>query len=400
MEDVYFKKVVTYHFWQHRLQFNVAQDLFSSNDIDLGTQFLLRSIVEAHYAPPASLLDLGCGYGPLGLTLKALFPDCRAQLVDKDALAVAYTQRNAVLNALPHVNVHPSLGYDAVSKTDFDLIVSNIPGKAGDRAIKYLLVEGQYHLAPAGIMAVVAVAPLEDTVNQALTQSGAEVLLKRQRADHVVFHYRFASENNRRPRPTALQRGIYTRTEQTFHLGRVRAPMQTAYGLAEFDSLDYRTELLIKALYDFQGPDLIRRAALLNPGQGHCAVTLYKVMRPENVVLVDRDLLALEYTRYNLVNNKCPPENIQAKHRTGFGADEPVDLCVAVLREEEGQAALQLTVDQVLQNLTPGGLALIAGSSTAIARLGARLQAEKRAQIRGKEKLKGYSLLAFNSVAH
>jgi 16S rRNA (guanine1207-N2)-methyltransferase len=397
MEDVYLKRVVNYHFWKHHLRFKIAQDLFSSNDIDLGTQFLLRSIVEANYPQPASLLDLGCGYGPLGLTLKALFPDCRTHLIDKDALALSYAQQNAALNELPQVTVYPSLGYDAVNKTDFDLIVSNVPGKAGERVIKYILKDGHYCLAPAGLMAIVVVEPLEALVDQTLNQPEVEIILKRRRSGHVVFHYRFTADINRRQRASAFERGVYYRTEKTFHTGRFRSLMQTAYGLPEFDSLDYRTELLIKGLYDYQGPD-IRRVAVLNPGQGHCAVTLSKVLHPENVLIVDRDLLALKYARLNLIINKYPPEKIEIKHRAGFGADQPVDLCAVVLREEEGQEAVYLTVTQVLKNLAAGGIALIGGSSTAINRLGTRLQAESRARINGKEKWKGYSLLALSRV--
>ena len=54
------------------LEFDVAQTLFSGHEIDQGSALLLRSL---DVATPARVLDLGCGYGVLGITLARLFPD-------------------------------------------------------------------------------------------------------------------------------------------------------------------------------------------------------------------------------------------------------------------------------------------------------------------------------------
>jgi 16S rRNA (guanine1207-N2)-methyltransferase len=401
MEDVYFKKIVTYNFWKHSLQFKSSQDLFSSDDVDLGTQFLLRSIVEGKYAPPGSFLDLGCGYGPLGLTLKSLLPDCQVHLVDKDALALEYSRQNAELNRLPGVDIYGSLGYDSVRKSDFDLIVSNIPGKAGEPVIAYLLDEGRYRLAPAGIMAVVIVDPLETTVEKILSSvKGVEIIQKRTRPGHAVFHYRFiATPDTQTPPQTALERGIYTRNRMTFHFDDFTFPLQTTYGLPEFDTLDYRSELLTKALLSLKGQS-VHRAALINPGQGHVAVATSRIFNPDHISLIGRDLLALEYSRLNLISNGYQPQNIEVRHQVGVDlhrADD-VDIIAGVLREEEGQEALLQTLEQALSNLSAGGTVLVAGSSTAIARLGTRMQTEGRLHIKGRDKWRGYSLLALGRV--
>src|SRR5215208_4474910 len=97
--DVYYKKTIPFNFSKQRLQFRVSQDLFSSHDIDVGTRFLLRTLVTSkELGRPSAILDLGCGYGPIGLTLKSLYPDAVVHLTDRDALAVEYTGQNAVLN--------------------------------------------------------------------------------------------------------------------------------------------------------------------------------------------------------------------------------------------------------------------------------------------------------------
>jgi len=49
LEDIYYKKTITYNAWKHSFQFKTSQELFSSQDIDLGTKQLLRTVVEADY---------------------------------------------------------------------------------------------------------------------------------------------------------------------------------------------------------------------------------------------------------------------------------------------------------------------------------------------------------------
>ncbi len=127
-EDIYFHKTVDFHAGKINLRFRTSQALFSSHNVDIGTRFLLRSIIESDYKP-GRILDMGCGYGPLGLTLKKLYPDSHVEMVDRDALAIAYSRQNAELNGLAGVEICGSLGYDDVQRTDFDLITCKYTGK-------------------------------------------------------------------------------------------------------------------------------------------------------------------------------------------------------------------------------------------------------------------------------
>jgi 16S rRNA (guanine1207-N2)-methyltransferase len=317
--DVYFKKIINFNFRKQSLVFKTSQELFSSHDIDLGTRYLLRTVMESGYGQPERILDVGCGYGPLGLTFKKIFPGSLVHLVDRDALAVDYTRQNAELNGVTDATVYGSLGYDDVKRTDFDLILSNIPGKAGERVIRYMLEEAVYYLSPDGITAVVIVDPLEELVAQALEGSpDIEILFRKKRPGHTVFHYRF----NSRPaegilRQSAVERDIYLRNRMQVKAGDLEFSMQTASGLSEFDSLDYRSELLVKALQDIRKAG-VRQAAVFNPGQGHTAVAIWRMFQPKRIVLVDRDLLSLRYTRINLISNGCPDDLIDISHQTGI----------------------------------------------------------------------------------
>jgi len=400
-EDVYFHKTVSFRAGKHSLLFRTSQELFSSHDIDTGTRFLLRTMAEAGCGNFQRILDVGCGYGPLGLSLKSLYPDSAMHLIDRDALAVEYSRQNAAINGLKGVEIYGSLGYDDVPRTDFDLIVSNIPGKAGDSVIAYLLRESRYYLAPGGMVAIVVVSPLEETVAKVLADTpGAAVILKRNRSGHAVFHYRFSGENTPpKPNVTAFERGIYHRQKVAMRLENLDCAMQTAYGLPEFDSLSYGSEMLVDALYSLQSRNL-RRAVVFNPGQGHVPVALWKLLRPRHVALVDRDLLALRYSRLNLVLNGCLPESISISRQVGIGikSGEKTDLFLGVLREEEGKEATFLTLDSAAAQLSPDGIIILSAGSTAVTRLVAYVASQGLLRIKQRERRRGYSLLVLEKL--
>ena len=393
-EDAYFHKYVTFLAWKQNLRFRVSQGLFSSYDIDTGTRFLLRTVFEAGYQPQC-ILDLGCGYGPLGLTLKSLHPESVVHMVDRDALAVDYSRQNAELNGLSGVEIYGSLGYDDVKPGKFDLIVANIPGKAGEPVITHLLREAGYYLAPGGLAAVVVVAPLEDAVAKILGETpGAEIVLRRNRSGHAVFHYKFNDEG---PAPEAsrdsIERGVYHRIDVRMKVENIEYAMQTASGLPEFDSLSYGTRMLVKALAYTRGMK-VRRASVFNPGQGHVPVAVWKSVKPDNISLVDRDLLALRYSRLNLVRNGCPADIINASHGVGIEpSGKKADLVIGALREDEGRDANLLMLDRAAEQLAGSGLIIVSAGSTAVTRLVAHVESTGRLRVRARERWKGNSLL-------
>jgi len=392
-EDVYFKKVVTFRAWKHSLQFRVSQDLFSSHDIDLGTKLLLRTIIEADYDRPQKVLDIGCGYGPIGLTLKSVFTSALVHMVDRDALAIEYSRQNAVLNKLTDVEVYGGLGYDDLKTAEFDLIVSNIPAKAGESVISYLLKESVYYLAHNGVVAVVVVKPLEQFVEKVLENTPPiSVLLKRTRPGHSVFHYQFAGKPPvPQPDRSAFERGVYDRASSEFRVGNLKFPIRAAYGLPEFDSLSYGSELAMRALQNLPNP-IVQRAAIFNPGQGHLAVAVWKLFRPERIVLVDRDLLALRFSRLNLSLNECPDERVVVSHQSGLTLtnEDEADLFVIRLREESRDAN-NMVVKQTSKKLSKNGIILVSASSTAITRLIDDL--EGIFSVRSRERWRGNSVL-------
>lgn len=394
MEQIYLKKTLEFEYAGQRLQFQVAQDLFSSHQIDIGSARLIRSFSQQSLGPFRKVLDLGSGYGVLGLMLKAMYPHSLVHLVDRDALAVAFSARNAALNGLEGVLAYGSLVYDDVPSRDFDCILSNIPGKAGEPVIASILHDARYFLAPQGMVAIVVVTALEPLVKELLSAPDITITYHQSRSGHAVFHYGFQGHLSAPPTyDPGLDRGLYQREAVMFPLGDDDCTVHTARGLAEFDTLGYSTRLLVDALPELGAK--AERVAVFNPGQGYVPLAAWKLLAPRALQLVERDLLSLRYARRNLLDNGCPDERIALIHQVGWQLPSAVDLVLGVLREEEGPEALAWSVERAAEALVPDGQMVLAGSSTAITRLSKAASLGARLRIEGRKRHKGQSLVVF-----
>ncbi|MFW5954497.1 MAG: class I SAM-dependent methyltransferase [Guyparkeria sp.] len=123
----------------HRLVLHSTWGLFSPREIDAGTRLLL----EHSPVPPAgsTIVDLGCGYGPIGIAMARACPDGRAILLDKDFVAVDYAQGNIGRNRLENAEARLSNGLSAVEGTRFDRLYSNVPAKVGKEMWQIMLFD-------------------------------------------------------------------------------------------------------------------------------------------------------------------------------------------------------------------------------------------------------------------
>lgn len=129
--------------------------VFSKNRIDTGTKLLVESL--RFPAEVRQVLDLGCGYGPIGLTVARLLPQATVYLSDINERAVALAQSNAQMNRIENVRIEVGEGFAPFGKEQFDMIVTNPPIRTGKQVIYTMIEEGFRRLNPEGwFVAVVA----------------------------------------------------------------------------------------------------------------------------------------------------------------------------------------------------------------------------------------------------
>ena len=144
----------------HTLKFKSTWGIFSPREIDAGTHLLLKHL---ELQENEIALDLGCGYGPIGLTIAACAPKGQVHMVDKDFMAVEYASRNAELNGLNHAKAYLSNGLSHVPKEiQFTTVVSNVPAKVGKEMLSIMLHDIHAQLAPGGQLVVVTINGLRD----------------------------------------------------------------------------------------------------------------------------------------------------------------------------------------------------------------------------------------------
>jgi 16S rRNA (guanine1207-N2)-methyltransferase len=147
--------------------------VFSHGHVDAGTGLLLR---EAPAPPPRGhLLDLGCGAGPIALTLALRSPKATVWAVDVNARARTLTELNAARNGILNVRVVPPDGVpDGVA---FETIWSNPPIRIGKPALQSLLATWCGRLTPSGVAVLVVQKHLGgDSLQAWLTAQGFPTL--------------------------------------------------------------------------------------------------------------------------------------------------------------------------------------------------------------------------------
>jgi 16S rRNA G1207 methylase RsmC len=186
--DNYYKKRIAYTCKGERFSFDIAHTLFSSFEVDDGTDLLLRTL---NVPPPDTILDLGCGAGVIGIVLNRFFPQTQVVMADKDLLAVRYARHNIALNGIERALVLGSVGLEHVPDIRFDLIVSNIPAKIGDLAIEQeFILAPLERLRPGGDYWFVTVSGLNRLIPGIGSRHGLRLKEVKKRSGYTVYHLR------------------------------------------------------------------------------------------------------------------------------------------------------------------------------------------------------------------
>ena len=136
--------------------------VFSPRSIDEGTLLLMKHI---EVGVNDICLDLGCGYGPIGLALAKHCTKGEVHMVDKDFVAIELANNNANLNNLSNAKAYFSDAFLQVpNEVKFDQVISNLPAKVGREQLSIILYDAFDALKPGGKITVVTINGLKDFI--------------------------------------------------------------------------------------------------------------------------------------------------------------------------------------------------------------------------------------------
>jgi hypothetical protein len=325
-------KTVPLRFRDIDLSFALSHGLFSSHDIDRGTRFLLKRLSRMWDGDgdlPRTVLDAGCGAGIIAIaaavSLRRLYAargnaasfHVRAQ--DRDDLARIFTEYNAEANGvLPgelSAHTEPLLG--GPPDVRWDLLLSNIPAKAGLPVLDDFIRRFPELLAPNGTALLVVVHTLAGFFRSRLMEAGGTVE-EETAAEHTVFAFRApdahwgktAAAAGGDPAGKAAASGdflashpAYIREHCECELERIPLRLDTVYGAPDFDGPGGETMAAIKLAWRLKPSALSRAGKILvhEPGQGWFPAWLAAFLDPPPgaLVLSGRNILALKAAAHN-----------------------------------------------------------------------------------------------------
>ena len=128
------------------LVFATDSGVFSRRELDRGTEVLLAALPES---VPGPVLDMGCGYGTIGVAVGARWPGLSVTMADVNRRACDLARENARRNGV-RAEVMESDGYMALTGRRFATILQNPPIRAGKQTVYRILDEAKTRLAPGG----------------------------------------------------------------------------------------------------------------------------------------------------------------------------------------------------------------------------------------------------------
>ncbi len=131
----------------HHYTFRTDDGVFSKTGVDYGSQVLLKALRKEELY--GSVLDLGCGYGVIGIVLKTLVPDCAVTCSDVNPRAAELAGINGRLNSAD-IRVLVSDRFEQIPG-HFDAVVTNPPIRAGKKTVYAIFEEAYDHLNDGGL---------------------------------------------------------------------------------------------------------------------------------------------------------------------------------------------------------------------------------------------------------
>ncbi len=119
-----------------RFEFLTASSVFSVKRVDAGTRVLIENMI---LPPNGYVLDIGCGYGPVGIVAARINPCLHVVLTDVNRRAIQLARQNVERNSLTNIEVRQGSLYAPVADFCFDAVLSNPPISAGKETVENLV---------------------------------------------------------------------------------------------------------------------------------------------------------------------------------------------------------------------------------------------------------------------
>jgi 16S rRNA (guanine1207-N2)-methyltransferase len=133
-------------------KFLTASSVFSKKRVDLGT----RILIEAMQLPEkGNVLDIGCGYGVVGISVAAINPLLHVVMTDVNMRAVQLARRNIKINKVQNAEVRCGYLYEPVKISAFNCLLSNPPVSAGIETVKTIISEAPKVMASKATFQIV-----------------------------------------------------------------------------------------------------------------------------------------------------------------------------------------------------------------------------------------------------
>lgn len=138
---------IKYTLNEYNFMFKSDNGVFSKNEIDYGSEFLVKTFLESNKKNINNLLDVGCGYGFIGVTLAKIL-NVKVTMIDVNKRAVHLTKMNIEINKVNGECFESNIYENINSK--YDLIISNPPIRAGKDVVLKILIGGLERLNKDG----------------------------------------------------------------------------------------------------------------------------------------------------------------------------------------------------------------------------------------------------------
>lgn len=170
--------------------FETKGGVFSAREVDPGTRLLAEQIsrLRSGSGEPRRILDLGCGYGVLGIVAARCNPKAEIILSDDSLRASKLAKRNVELNQVKNARVVLSDGF-AELEGKFDVILSNPPIGMGKELMEELIEDSLSHLSKSGTLWIVTQNRFKPYVQRLFKEHGGDLEILGRGKEHFVAQF-------------------------------------------------------------------------------------------------------------------------------------------------------------------------------------------------------------------